>query len=144
MCCSHASRIRGVFEFIVKTQGRFSEASRDSALRDALALLEIAADLDSATGGSMKILPAVKILTADGIETLPEEEVREWMGRDPIPSYRARLEEAGVEASVLDQIEADAKAAVAEAETAARSAPDPDPATATTQVWADGGSSWRT
>jgi len=38
--------------------------------------LEIAADLDSATGGSLKILPAVKILTADGIETLPDEEIR--------------------------------------------------------------------
>ena len=73
----------------------------------------------------------------------PEEEVREWLGRDPIPAYRARLTEAGVEASVLDRLEADARAAVDEAEAAARSAPDPDPATATTQVWADGGSEWR-
>jgi pyruvate dehydrogenase E1 component alpha subunit len=73
----------------------------------------------------------------------PEEEVREWLGRDPIPAYRARLLESGVEASALEQIEADAKAAVAEAEAVARAAPDPDPATATTQVWADGGSSWR-
>jgi acetoin:2,6-dichlorophenolindophenol oxidoreductase subunit alpha len=73
----------------------------------------------------------------------PEEEVRSWLARDPIPAQRARLEEAGVETSVLDQLEADAKAAVAAAEEAARAAPDPDPASATTQVWADGGSSWR-
>lgn len=73
---SGSERIRGVFEYIVKTKGRFSEADRDTALRDALALLEIAADLDSATGGSVKILPAVKILTADGIENMPEDEIK--------------------------------------------------------------------
>src|SRR6188474_471288 len=73
----------------------------------------------------------------------PEAEVQEWMARDPIPAQRARLEEAGVEASVLEQLEADAKAAVDAAEEAARAAPDPDPASATTQVWADGGSEWR-
>jgi pyruvate dehydrogenase E1 component alpha subunit len=73
----------------------------------------------------------------------PEEEVKAWLARDPIPAQRARLEAAGVEASILDQVEADAKAAVAEAEAQARSAPDPDPASATTQVWADGGSTWR-
>jgi TPP-dependent pyruvate/acetoin dehydrogenase alpha subunit len=73
----------------------------------------------------------------------PDEEVQAWMARDPIPAHRARLESNGVEASVLDQIEADAKAAVAQAEQQARSAPDPDPATATAQLWADGGSSWR-
>jgi TPP-dependent pyruvate/acetoin dehydrogenase alpha subunit len=74
----------------------------------------------------------------------PEEEVRAWLARDPIPAYRARLLDSGVKASVLDQLEADAKASVAAAEAAARAAPDPDPATATTQVWTDGGSSWRT
>jgi acetoin:2,6-dichlorophenolindophenol oxidoreductase subunit alpha len=73
----------------------------------------------------------------------PEEEVKAWLARDPIPAERRRLAEAGVDASVLDQVEADAKAAVAEAEAAAREAPDPDPATATTQVWADAGSTWR-
>ncbi|HEY8179303.1 MAG TPA: pyruvate dehydrogenase (acetyl-transferring) E1 component subunit alpha, partial [Candidatus Limnocylindria bacterium] len=65
------------------------------------------------------------------------------LARDPIPAQRARLEEAGVEASVLEQVEAEVKAAVAEAEAAARSAPDPDPASALTQMWADGGSEWR-
>jgi TPP-dependent pyruvate/acetoin dehydrogenase alpha subunit len=73
----------------------------------------------------------------------PEDEVKAWLARDPIPAHRQRLLDDGVEASVLDRIEADAKAAVAAAEAAARQAPEPDPATATTQVWADGGSSWR-
>ena len=73
----------------------------------------------------------------------PEDEVRQWLARDPIPAQRARLLDAGIEESVLDQVEADAKAALAEAEAAARAAPDPDPATAATQLWADGGSSWR-
>ncbi len=74
---SGSERIRGVFEYIVKTKRRFTDMPRDEALRDALALLEIAADLDSATGGSAKILPAVKVLTVDGIETVTEEEVQE-------------------------------------------------------------------
>jgi pyruvate dehydrogenase E1 component alpha subunit len=73
----------------------------------------------------------------------PPEEVEAWLARDPIPAHRQRLLDAGVEAAVLDAIDAEVEAAVAEAEAAARSAPEPDPATATTQVWADGGSSWR-
>ena len=73
----------------------------------------------------------------------PEEEVKAWLGRDPIPLERRRLLEAGVPASVLGGIEASVKEAVAAAEAAARAAPDPDPATAMTQMWADGGSAWR-
>ena len=73
----------------------------------------------------------------------PDDEVKAWLARDPIPAERRRLLDSGVEASVLDGIEADVAAAVAAAEKAAREAPDPDPSTATTQVWADGGSSWR-
>jgi pyruvate dehydrogenase E1 component alpha subunit len=73
----------------------------------------------------------------------PEEEVKAWMARDPIPTYRQRLTDAGVADEELATIEAAVKDAVAEAERAARAAPDPDPETATTQLWADGGSSWR-
>ena len=55
-----------------------------------------------------------------------------------------RLLDAGVEAAAPRRRSTPrSKAAVAAAEAAAREAPDPDPATATTQVWADGGSSWR-
>ncbi len=73
----------------------------------------------------------------------PEEEVKAWLARDPIPAYRQRLLDGGVDAGTLDGMEAEVREAVAEAEAAARAAPEPDPATATTQVWADGGSEWR-
>jgi acetoin:2,6-dichlorophenolindophenol oxidoreductase subunit alpha len=73
----------------------------------------------------------------------PDDEVKAWLARDPIPAHRQRLLDAGVDASALEATEAEVRTAVADAEAAAREAPDPDPATATTQVWADGGSSWR-
>jgi pyruvate dehydrogenase E1 component alpha subunit len=73
----------------------------------------------------------------------PDDEVKAWLARDPIPAHRATLLKAGVEEEVLARIEAEVKAAVADAEKAAREAPEPDPTTATTQVWADGGAAWR-
>jgi len=73
----------------------------------------------------------------------PEEEVQAWLARDPIPAHRARLVAAGVAEADLDAIEAEVKTIVDAAEKVAREAPDPDPSSATTQMWADGGSSWR-
>ena len=73
----------------------------------------------------------------------PDDEVKAWLARDPIPAHRQRLLDAGVEAGALDAIDQEVEAEVAVAEAAAREAPEPDLATATTQVWADGGSSWR-
>ena len=80
---------------------------------------------------------------ADPGKYRPDEEVKAWLARDPITTYRERLGAAGVPDVELDDIERVVKAAVAEAERVARGAPDPDPETATTQLWADGGSSWR-
>ncbi len=73
----------------------------------------------------------------------PKEEIAEWLSRDPIPMYRERLLAAGIDGAALDAIEKEAAARVAEAEAVARSAPDPDPSTLETQLWSDGGSSWR-
>jgi TPP-dependent pyruvate/acetoin dehydrogenase alpha subunit len=73
----------------------------------------------------------------------PEEEVKAWMARDPIPTQRQRMLDAGVEASELERIETEVEASIAAAEKAAREAPDPDPAVAMSQLWSDGGSSWR-
>ena len=73
----------------------------------------------------------------------PEDEVKAWMARDPIPAHRARLLKAGVPEEELERMEEQVKAEVAAAEKAAREAPEPDPAVALTQLWADGGSSWR-
>jgi pyruvate dehydrogenase E1 component alpha subunit len=73
----------------------------------------------------------------------PVDEVEAWKARDPIPTYRAKLEAAGVASANLDAIEADAAAKVAAAEAEAREAPEPSPDVIETQLWADGGSSWR-
>jgi acetoin:2,6-dichlorophenolindophenol oxidoreductase subunit alpha len=73
----------------------------------------------------------------------PDEEVKAWMARDPIPTQRQRMLDAGVEASDLEAIETEVEASIAAAEKAAREAPDPDPEVAMTQLWSDGGSSWR-
>ena len=73
---SGSMQIRGVFDYIVKTKKPFHEMTRVEALREALLLLDIAADLDAATGGWYKVLPLAKTITAEGIEDVPEEELR--------------------------------------------------------------------
>jgi proteasome beta subunit len=73
---SGSMQIRGVFDYIVKTKGPFHTMSREDALREALLLLDIAADLDAATGGWSKVLPLAKTITAEGISDVPEEELR--------------------------------------------------------------------
>jgi acetoin:2,6-dichlorophenolindophenol oxidoreductase subunit alpha len=74
----------------------------------------------------------------------PAEEVAEWLRRDPLDLARARLAELGVPAEQCDQADQRAAQVVADAVAAARAAPGPDPAEAFTDVWADGGSQWRT
>lgn len=85
---SGSTQIRGVFEYIARTKGPFREMDRDTALREALQLLEIAADLDAATGGAGKVLPVAKTITADGIDDVDEDTlrgmVREIVGREPL------------------------------------------------------------
>lgn len=74
----------------------------------------------------------------------PAEEVQEWLERDPLDIARARLAALGV--PVEHAVQADDRAAqvVAAAVADARAAPAPDPADAFTDLWADGGSQWRT
>ena len=80
---------------------------------------------------------------ADPGKYRPDEEVEAWKKRDPIPAYRARLAESGVEAAELDRIDEETAAKVQAAEDQARAGPEPSPQVIETQVWADGGSSWR-
>jgi pyruvate dehydrogenase E1 component alpha subunit len=80
---------------------------------------------------------------ADPGKYRPDDEVKAWLERDPIPRARARLEELGADAATLEAIEAAAHKAVAEGEAMAKDGPEPDAAVIETQVWADGGSSWR-
>ncbi len=74
---SGSSAIRGSFDYIVRTKKPFSEMDLQEALRESLILLDIAADLDAATGGYSKILPAAKALTRDGILSLDETQMRD-------------------------------------------------------------------
>ena len=85
---SGSTQIRGTFEYIQRTKGPFAQMDRDTALHEALTLLEIAADLDAATGGAGKILPLAKTITADGINDVEEETLRaivtEVVGKEPL------------------------------------------------------------
>ncbi len=72
---SGSHRIRGAFDYIVKTKGPFHQMTFNQALREALVLLDIAAELDAATGGLEKVPPTVKAVCAEGIRELSEDEV---------------------------------------------------------------------
>jgi acetoin:2,6-dichlorophenolindophenol oxidoreductase subunit alpha len=81
---------------------------------------------------------------ADPAAYRPPAEVEAWLARDPIPTYRARLLDAGVSAAELDAIEARELAAVEAAIEEARAMPEPAPDTLGTNVWSGGGAAWRT
>jgi len=78
---SGSAPIRGVFEYIIRTKGPFRDMDREAALRESLTMLEIAADLDTATGGSAKYLPAAKYIVEGGIHDFTEAEVKAGLGR---------------------------------------------------------------
>jgi proteasome beta subunit len=78
---SGSAPIKGAFEYILKTKGPFREMDRETALRETLTLLDIAADLDTATGGSAKFLPAAKYITVDGIKDFTDAEIKAALGR---------------------------------------------------------------
>jgi pyruvate dehydrogenase E1 component alpha subunit len=80
---------------------------------------------------------------ADPGKYKPPGELEAWLGYDPLTIYRGRLERLGVEGAALDTIESDVAAAVDAATAAAKNGPLPDPSAAYTDVWADGGYSWR-
>jgi len=80
---------------------------------------------------------------ADPGKYRPDDEVAAWLARDPIPAYRNRLLEAGIEESVLDGIDAETTARVDRAEDTARNSAPPPLEIADTDVWSDGSSTWR-
>jgi pyruvate dehydrogenase E1 component alpha subunit len=80
---------------------------------------------------------------ADPGKYRPADEVKEWLGRDPLPRYRNLLISRGVTSGALDGIDADAKAAVDLAVQEAKDGPEPRTELAYTNVWADGGWAWR-
>ena len=111
--------------------------------------LAAASALEHARSGAGPVL--VEALTyrhgghsrADPGKYKPPGELEAWLGYDPLAIYRGRLERLGVAPAELDAIEAQVAAAVDQATQAAKDGPLPDPSAAYTDVWADGGSSWR-
>ncbi len=73
---SGSERIRGVFEYISREQGRFETRPLADVLKDGLTMLDIAADLDSATGGFQKTLPVARVLDRNGNRELDEAELQ--------------------------------------------------------------------
>jgi len=80
----------------------------------------------------------------DAAKYRPQQEVDEWLARDPLIIARAQLAERGVGEEEVDRADARAQRLVAAAIDAAKAAPDADPAEALTDVWADGSATWRT
>ena len=93
---SGSSAIRGSFDYIVRTKKPFSDMTLDEALRESLVLLDIAADLDAATGGYSKILPAAKAVTREGILSIDEAQLNSVLSSlqggmlDAVPPVRAQ------------------------------------------------------
>jgi pyruvate dehydrogenase E1 component alpha subunit len=80
---------------------------------------------------------------ADPATYRPADEVEAWLARDPVSSYRTRLVELGIAEPVLTDIEKQAQRAVDTATDEAKAGPAPGPDLLMSQLWADGGSSWR-
>jgi TPP-dependent pyruvate/acetoin dehydrogenase alpha subunit len=80
---------------------------------------------------------------ADPAKYRPPAEVDEWLARDPIPMYRKRLIDAGVDGAALDAIDKTAMEDVNAATEEAKAGAAPGADLLFKDVWADGGSSWR-
>jgi acetoin:2,6-dichlorophenolindophenol oxidoreductase subunit alpha len=80
---------------------------------------------------------------ADPGKYRPAGELEEWMKRDPIALYRARLLELGTPEGALREVEKAVQRAVDEATEAAKESPPSPLDVIERDVWADGGSSWR-
>ncbi|HJY32218.1 MAG TPA: thiamine pyrophosphate-dependent dehydrogenase E1 component subunit alpha [Actinomycetota bacterium] len=80
---------------------------------------------------------------ADPAKYRPAGEVEAWLARDPIPAHRDRLLASGVEPDAIDRIEREALELVDRATEEAKAGPYPDPEALGTELWADGGSAWR-
>jgi len=80
---------------------------------------------------------------ADPGKYRPDEEVAEWLAKDPIPMYHARLLAEGATEEQLVEIELSVAAEVERATEEAKAGPTPGADLLMKDVWADGGSAWR-
>ena len=72
-----------------------------------------------------------------------KEEVEAWMKRDPVPMYRKRLADFGIDEATLAGVEQQVTDAVEEAVQTAMASPPPSADLLERDVWADGGAAWR-
>ncbi|MFC1403041.1 MULTISPECIES: thiamine pyrophosphate-dependent dehydrogenase E1 component subunit alpha [Streptacidiphilus] len=115
----------------------------DAVHQAALTALDLAR-----TGGGPSMIEALTYRhgghsRADPAKYRPQQEVDEWLARDPLPRYRARLLEAGVTDAELQAIEEETRSAVDRATEEAKAGATPGHELLMKDVWADGGSSWR-
>jgi acetoin:2,6-dichlorophenolindophenol oxidoreductase subunit alpha len=80
---------------------------------------------------------------ADPAKYRPADEVEAWLARDPIPAHRDRLLASGIEPDAIDRVEREALELVDRATEEAKAGPYPEPEALGTELWADGGSAWR-
>lgn len=80
---------------------------------------------------------------ADPGKYRPDEEVAEWLAKDPIPMYHARLLKEGAKEEQLAQIEREVNDEVERATEIAKNGPIPGEELLMKDVWADGGAAWR-
>jgi pyruvate dehydrogenase E1 component alpha subunit len=65
----------------------------------------------------------------------PQEEVAEWMARDPVESFREKLLDKGIPEEFLHKIESTVEAEIEEAVEFAQESPLPEPEDALKDVW---------
>ncbi len=80
---------------------------------------------------------------ADPAKYRPPGELDRWKERDPVSIYRRRLETQGVAAETLDAIDAEIHRIIDDATKACEAAPSTSADILFTDVYADGGCSWR-
>jgi len=80
---------------------------------------------------------------ADPGKYRPDEEVAEWLAKDPIPRYHQRLLAEGASEVQLVEIELEVNAAVDVATEEAKAGEIPGEELLLKDVWADGGAEWR-
>jgi acetoin:2,6-dichlorophenolindophenol oxidoreductase subunit alpha len=80
---------------------------------------------------------------ADPGKYRPDVELAEWLAKDPLPRYRARLLEAGVLEEQLLAIEEEVRIEVDAATEEAKLGAVPGDDLLLKDVWADGGGAWR-
>lgn len=76
---SGSERIRGVFEYIARIKGPWHTRSKVEVIQDALTMLDLAASMDSATGGYQRSTPSIAVLNRDGVTIPSEDEIKGWI-----------------------------------------------------------------